>query len=112
MLFVFNRCLLQLLKSSAELVWAGGALRTAPDTVKTLDHIVDVLSSNQRTDTLEIAVTSSKEENLLDHIVLIGSHIDQFRASASRFILYMFRLHISHYLFGCKDSKKTTDFAD
>ena len=77
-LLVIERGLLQLFKGSAELVWTGSAFCATADAVETFDDIVDMLAAHQLTDTLQIAVTSSKEEYLLNHIVLVGSHIDQF----------------------------------
>ena len=86
-------CLFQFFKGPAELVRAGRPLRTAADTVETLDDVIDFLSSHQLADSLKVAVTSTQEEHLLNHIVLIGSDVDHLRASAPRFILYMLCLH-------------------
>ena len=98
LLFVIKRGLLQQFKGSAELVWTGSAFCATADAVESLDDIVNMLAANQLTDTLKVTVASSKEKHLLDHIVLVGSHIDQFRASAVSFILYMFCFHNSLFL--------------
>ena len=97
-LFVVKRGLLQLFQGSAELVWAGSAFCAAADAIETFDDVVDMLAANQLTDTLKVTIASSKEKHLLNHIVLVGSYIDQFRASAVSLILYMFCFHTSLFL--------------
>ena len=54
------------------------ALGTAADAVDLGNHIVDLLSTHQLADSLEVAITTSKEEHLLYHVILIGSHVNQF----------------------------------
>jgi len=58
------------------LVGARGVLGTTADAVNLLHNIIDMLSSNQLADTLQVPITTSEEEYLLDDVVLIGSHID------------------------------------
>jgi hypothetical protein len=60
------------------LVGAGGALGTAADAVDLGDYIVDLLTAYQLADALEVAIAASKEEHLLNNIVLVGSHVNQF----------------------------------
>ena len=69
---------LQLFESAAQLIRARGALGTAADAVDLRNHIVDLLSTHQLADSLEVAITTSKEEHLLYHVILIGSHVNQF----------------------------------
>ena len=95
---VLQWCVLQLLQRPAELIGTRSALRAAADAVQALDHIVDLLPAHQLTDALQVTVTATQEEYLLDHIVLIGSHIDHLRACALRLILYMFRFHTLIFL--------------
>jgi len=97
-----------LLQGPAELVWAGGVLGTAAHAVKPLDDVVNLLSAHQLTDALQIAVAASEEENLLDDVVLVSSHVDQFRAGAVGFVLYMFCLHkaMNFLLSAAKIAKK------
>ena len=97
-LFVVKRSLLQLFKGSAELVWTGCSFCATADAVETFDDIVDMLAANKLTDALKVTIASSKEKHLLNHIVLVGSYINQFRASAVSFILYMFCFHNSLFL--------------
>ena len=89
-----KRRFLQLFKSPAKLIRTRGALCATTYTVELLDDIVNALSAHKLTDSLQVTVTTSQEKHLLDHIVLIGCHIDQLRTCAFRFILDMFRLHI------------------
>jgi hypothetical protein len=42
-----------------------------------VDDIVNLLSSHQLADTLQIAITTTQEKYLLDNIVLIGSNVDK-----------------------------------
>ena len=74
---VFKGSILQLLQSPAELIGTRGAFCTTTDTIDLRNHIVDLLATNQLTDTLQIAIATSQEEHLLDDIVLIGSDVDQ-----------------------------------
>ena len=88
-------CLLQLLQCSAQLIRTRGALYTTADAVQAWYHVVNVLASHQLADALQVAITASQEEYLLDNIVLVCCDVNQLRARAVRLILYMFCLHIS-----------------
>ena len=68
-------------------------LGTAADAVDLGDYIIDLLTAYQLADALEVAIAAAQEEYLLDHVVLIGSHVNQFRAGAVSLVLDMFRLH-------------------
>ena len=60
-----------------------------------MNHVVNFLTSHQLADALQISITSSQEEHLLDDVVLIGCHVNQLRTRPVSLILYMFRLHIT-----------------
>ena len=77
LLAFYDRCILQLLKRPAELVWTRGTLRPATDTIQAPYHVVDFLPSHQLGDALQITITSTQEEHLLDDIMLIGRHINK-----------------------------------
>jgi hypothetical protein len=83
----------EFLKGAAKLVRTGCILDTTADAVEFLDDIVDVLAANKLANTLQVTVASSQEENLLDDVVFVGSHINELRAGADRLILHMFCLH-------------------
>ena len=71
-----KRRFLQLFKSPAKLIRTRGALCATTYTIELLDDIVNALSAHKLTDSLQVTVTTSQEKHLLDHIVLIGCHID------------------------------------
>ncbi len=58
-----------------------------------MNHVVNLLTSHQLADALQISITSPQEEHLLDDVVLIGCHVNQLRTSPMSLILYMFRFH-------------------
>ena len=58
-LFLCYGSLLQLFEGTAQLVWTGGALDATTDAVETGNHIVDLLTSHQLTDALQVSVASS-----------------------------------------------------
>ena len=62
-----------------------------------MNHIVNLLTSHQLTNALQISIASAQEKHLLDHVVLIGCHINHLRTSAVSLILYMFRFHLFLY---------------
>ena len=68
---------LELLEGAAELVGAGGRLRATADAIDALDDIVNLLTSNQLADALQIAIATAQEEYLLDDVVLVGSDVYQ-----------------------------------
>ena len=72
----FRRCL-QLFQCPAELVGTTGGLFSASYAVEFADHVVDFLSCHQTTDPLQVAVAATYKEHLLDHIIIIGRHINQ-----------------------------------
>jgi len=90
---ILKRSGFELLEGTAELVGTRGALGAASDAIELMDDIVDALTCDQLADTLKVAVAPSEEKHLLDDIILVGSHINQFRACARRFVLYMLCLH-------------------
>jgi len=90
----FDRGGFEFLKGAAELVGAGGVLYATADAVEPFDDIIDVLAAHQLADTLQVAVAATKEEYLLDDVVLVGCHVNQFRACAFSLVLYMFSFHI------------------
>ena len=103
--------LFQLFQGAAELVGTGSGLVAAADSVEFADNIVNLLACYQATDTLQVAVASAKEEDLLDNVVVVGCHVDEHRAGTLCLILYMFHysmfIHSFHSLFfDCKDTKK------
>lgn len=69
--------MLQLFKGTTELVGTAGALSATAHTVELANHIVDVLATHQLTDSLQVAVTASKEKDLLNDVVLIGRDVDE-----------------------------------
>ena len=85
--------ILEQLQCSAELVGTRGALVSTTDAVDAGDDIVDLLTTHQLADALEVAVTAAQEEDLLDDIVLIGSYVDEFRTGAFCFVLNVFCFH-------------------
>ena len=86
-------CFLQLLQCPAKLVGTGGALHTAAYAVEAGNDVVDSLSAHQLADALQVAVTATEEEYLLDDIVLVGGHVDELRARPVGLILYVFCFH-------------------
>ena len=70
--FLFRFLVLQLLQGSAQLVRTGGALRAATDAVQSGKYIVNMLPAHQLADALQVAVASTKEEHLLDDVILVG----------------------------------------
>lgn len=82
-----------MLKGTAQLVRTRRPLRTTTDSVQTAHHVVDMLAAHQLADALQITVTTTQEEHLLDDIVLVGRHINELRARSLRLILYVFCLH-------------------
>ena len=90
---VLERSVLQLFKCTTELIRTGCAFSPATDTIEFENHIVDLLSANQLADTLQIAITATQKEHLLNHIVLISGHINQLGTSAVGLVLYVLRLH-------------------
>jgi len=95
----FHGSILEFFKGAAELVGARGALRATADAVEPFDDIVDVLAAHQLADTLQVAVAATQEEYLLDDVVLVGRHVDEFRACAVSLVLYMFGLHMFSFWF-------------
>ena len=85
--------ILQQLKGSAELVGTRGALVSTTNAVNAGDDIVDLLTTHQLADALEVAVTAAQEEDLLDDVVLVGSYVDEFRTGAFCFVLNVFCFH-------------------
>lgn len=79
------------------MVRAGSALCTTTNAVETRQHVVDMLSAYKLADALQVAVTASQEEYLLDDVMFVGSHVDQFRTGALSLILDMFCLHVQRY---------------
>ena len=92
---LFQRSIFQLLQGAAKLIRTTGTFRTTTDAVEFAYHIVDMLSSDQQTDTLQVAVATAKEENLLDDVMFIGCHVDHLRAGALSHVLYMLRCHLT-----------------
>ena len=92
---LFRRCILQLLQGSTELVGTRGALLTTADAIDAGDDIVDLLTTNQLADALQVAMTATQEEDLLDDVVLVGSHVDEFRTGAFCLVLYVLCFHKS-----------------
>ena len=70
--------ILQLFERAAQLIRARGALGTAADAVDLGDYIIDLLTAYQLADALEVAIAASKEEHLLNNIVLVDSYVNQF----------------------------------
>ena len=64
-------------KRSTELIRAGSSFRSATDAVQTRNHIINLLSPHQLANALQITITPTQEEHLLDDVVLIGRHINQ-----------------------------------
>ena len=56
-------------------------------------HIVDLLTTHQLADALQVAMTAAQEEDLLDNVVLVGSYVDEFRTGAFCFVLNVFCFH-------------------
>lgn len=73
----FCWCIFQLLQCTAKLVGTRGVLCSTTDAVKPTNDVVDVLAADELTDTLQVAVATSKEEYLLDDVVLVGCHVNQ-----------------------------------
>lgn len=79
-----------MLQSTAELVGAGGGFVAAADAAQFGDYVVDSLAGDETADTLQITVAATKERDLLDDVVVVSRHVDEQRASALGWILYMF----------------------
>ena len=62
---------------TAKLVGTRGVLCSTADAVKPTNDVVDVLAADELTDTLQVAVATSKEEYLLNDVVLVGCHVNQ-----------------------------------
>lgn len=110
-LFRIRRAVLQLLQCAAELVGARGRLAAAADAVEFADDIVNLLADDEAANTLQVAVASAQEENLLDDVVVVRRRVNEHRAGALCLILYMFHdSMVSHSFhtsfFDCKDTKK------
>ena len=71
---------------AAELVGAGGGFAAAADAVEFRDDFVDFLANDQTADALEVSVAAAHEENLLNDIIVVNSHIDKLRAGALGFV--------------------------
>jgi hypothetical protein len=54
-----------------------------------------MLPSHQLADALQVTITATQEEYLLDNVVLVCCDVNQLRARSVRLILYMFCLHIT-----------------
>ena len=80
-------------EGAAELVGAGGRLRTASDAVELADDSIDMLAANEAANALQIAMATAQEKHLLNDVVLIGSNVDELRAGPLRLILYVFGFH-------------------
>ena len=91
--FLFCCYVLQFFQCPAQLVRARCSFHTATNSVQSGQHVIDVLPSYQLADTLQVAVTSSNKEHLLDNVVLISCHVNHLRARATRFVHNMLRLH-------------------
>ena len=74
---LFQRSVLELFQGAAELVGAGGVLRTAADAFQTRDDIVYFLSLDKFADALQVTWAAACEEYLLDNVILIGCDIDK-----------------------------------
>lgn len=93
----------QLFQGAAELVGTGGAFRATANAVQAEDDVVNLLASHQLADALQVAVAATKEEYLLDDVVLVGSHVNQLRTRAVRLVLYVLRFHVlSQFLVVCR----------
>ena len=66
-----------MLQGATELVWAGGEFGATADTVETTDDVVNLLTLHQQTDALQVTMTTTQEENLLNNVVLVGRHINE-----------------------------------
>ena len=84
-----------MLQGSTELVGTRGALLTTADAIDAGDDIVDLLATYQLADALQVAMTATQEEDLLDDVVLVGSHVDEFRTGAFCLVLYVLCFHNS-----------------
>lgn len=73
------------LQSQSELVRAGGRFRTAGDALNSRDDILCLLSLNQRSDALEVAVASADKLYRLDGISV---HLQNNIAGAGAFGMY------------------------
>ena len=89
-----NGGLLQLLERPTELIGARRRLRSTTDAIQAFHHVIYFLTSHQLADALQITVTATQEEYLLDDVMLVGCYIYKLRTRAVRLILYMFCLHI------------------
>ena len=58
-------------------------------------YIIDVLSTHEQRDALQVAVASTKEEHLLDDVVFVTGHVDELRAGACGLILDVLCCHTS-----------------
>ena len=73
----------------AELVGAGGGFVTAADAAQFGDYVVDSLAGDETADTLQITVAAAEERDLLDDVVIVDRHVDEQRAGALSWVLYM-----------------------
>ena len=76
-ILLFQWCALQLFQRTAQLVWTRGALCATSQAVEPLDNVVYLLSAHQLADTLQVAIAPSKEEHLLNDIMLVGRYVDE-----------------------------------
>ena len=83
-----------------ELVGAGGGFVTAADAAQFGDYVVDFLADDKAADALQVTVATAEERDLLDDVVVVSRHVDEQRASALGWILYMlhnFQLLTFHF---------------
>jgi hypothetical protein len=66
-----------------------------------------MLPSHQLADALQVAITTTQEEYLLDNVVLVCCDVNQLRARSVRLILYMFCLHLSSFKILVQSYEKT-----
>ena len=71
------------------MVGAGGGFVAAADAAQFGNHVVDSLAGDETADALEVAVAAAEERDLLDDVVVVSRHVDEQRASALGWILYM-----------------------
>ena len=63
--------MLQLFQCSAQLIGTRGTLDTTADAVQSWYHVIYMLASHQLADALQVTITATQEEYLLDNIVLV-----------------------------------------
>jgi hypothetical protein len=90
---LFRLCVFQLLQCICQLVGATCVFRTTLDASNLGNDIIDVLAAHQAGDSLKVSIATTKEEYLLDDVVLVGCYVNKARTSATCLVLNVLDCH-------------------